>query len=95
MLTNDSGISLVFAAQIPDVNGIPIQLKDNLCNRLILSVSSAGTSEIVLDEKGAERLLGRGYLAAKPVSEPTIINGQVPFAKPKTLEALLSAIGIV
>jgi S-DNA-T family DNA segregation ATPase FtsK/SpoIIIE len=35
--------------------------------------------EIALGEKGAERLLGKGHLAAKLEGEPEIIFGQVPF----------------
>ena len=41
-----AGIHLIFAAQRPDVNVMPMQLRDNLGNRLILKVASVGTSEI-------------------------------------------------
>src|SRR5713226_8622870 len=43
-----AGISLVFAAQRPDANVMPMQLRANLGNRLILRVDSEGTSEIAL-----------------------------------------------
>lgn len=95
MKARPAGILLVFAAQRPDVSVMPIQLRDNLGNRHILRVSREGTSEILLGEKGAERLLGRGFLAAKLEGEPTNINGQVPFVKPETLQALVSVIGTV
>jgi S-DNA-T family DNA segregation ATPase FtsK/SpoIIIE len=72
-----AGIHLVFAAQRPDANVLPPQLRDNLGNRLILRVESQGTSEIALNEKGAEKLLGRGHLAARLNGE--IIYAQVPF----------------
>jgi S-DNA-T family DNA segregation ATPase FtsK/SpoIIIE len=74
-----AGISLVFAAQRPDANVMPMQLRANLGNRLVLRVDGEGTSEIALGEKGAERLLGKGHLAAKLEGEPGIIFGQVPF----------------
>jgi S-DNA-T family DNA segregation ATPase FtsK/SpoIIIE len=74
-----AGISLVFAAQRPDVNVMPMQLRENLGNRLILRVSAEGTSEIALGEKGAERLLGKGHMAAKLEGEPSIVLAQVPF----------------
>ena len=90
-----AGISLVFAAQRPDANVMPIQLRDNLGNRLILRVSSEGTSEIALGEKGAERLLGKGHLAAKLEGATAIIYGQVPFVRPDTLEEMVSAISKV
>ncbi len=74
-----AGISLVFAAQRPDANVMPMQLRANLGNRLVLRVDGEGTSEIALGEKGAERLLGKGHLAAKLEGESEIIFGQVPF----------------
>lgn len=73
-----AGIYLVFAAQRPDVNVMPMQLRANLGNRLILRVDSEGTSEIALGEKGAEQLLGRGHLLAKLEGAPTPIYAQVP-----------------
>lgn len=74
-----AGIFLIFAAQRPDGNVMPLQLRDNLGNRLILRVASEGTSEIVLGEKGAERLLGRGHLLAKLEGVSGLTLGQVPF----------------
>lgn len=74
-----AGISLVFAAQRPDVNVMPMQLRANLGNRLVLRVDGEGTSEIALGEKGAERLLGKGHLAAKLEGEQSVVHAQVPF----------------
>ena len=74
-----AGISLVFAAQRPDANVMPMQLRANLGNRLVLRVDGEGTSEIALGEKGAERLLGKGHLAAKLEGTSEIVYGQVPF----------------
>ncbi|MEV5029607.1 FtsK/SpoIIIE domain-containing protein [Paenibacillus sp. LPE1-1-1.1] len=74
-----AGIHLIFAAQRPDANVLPVQLRDNLGNRLILRVESVGTSEISLGEKGAEKLLGKGHLAARLQGEPNLIFAQVPF----------------
>jgi len=76
-----AGISLVFAAQRPDAHVMPMQLRANLGNRLVLRVDGEGTSEIALGEKGAERLLGKGHLAAKLEGEPGIVFGQVPFVE--------------
>jgi DNA segregation ATPase FtsK/SpoIIIE, S-DNA-T family len=74
-----AGIFLIFAAQRPDNTVFPIQMRDQLGNRLILQVQSKGTSEISLGEKGAERLLGRGHLLAKLGGEATPAFAQVPF----------------
>lgn len=86
-----AGIHLVFAAQRPDANVMPMQLRANLGNRLILRVDSEGTSEIALGEKGAERLLGRGHMIAKLEGEP-ICYGQVPFVDPSFMDHLVEAI---
>ncbi|MEC0238375.1 FtsK/SpoIIIE domain-containing protein [Paenibacillus dokdonensis] len=74
-----AGIHLIFAAQRPDANVLPVQLRDNLGNRLILRVESVGTSEISLGEKGAEKLLGKGHMVARLQGEAGLIYAQVPF----------------
>jgi S-DNA-T family DNA segregation ATPase FtsK/SpoIIIE len=87
-----AGISLVFAAQRPDANVMPMQLRANLGNRLVLRVDGEGTSEIALGEKGAERLLGKGHLAAKLEGESEIIFGQVPYVDAEFLSQAVAAI---
>ena len=87
-----AGISLVFAAQRPDANVMPMQLRANLGNRLVLRVDGEGTSEIALGEKGAERLLGKGHLAAKLEGEPEIIFAQVPFVDSEFLSQAVAAL---
>lgn len=74
-----AGIYLIFAAQRPDANVMPMQLRANLGNRLILRVDSTGTSEIALGESGAEQLLGRGHMIAKLDGEPGLQFAQVPY----------------
>lgn len=87
-----AGISLVFAAQRPDANVMPMQLRANLGNRLVLRVDGEGTSEIALGEKGAERLLGKGHLAAKLEGEPSVVFGQVPFVDGDFLGQMVDAL---
>lgn len=84
-----AGIFLVFAAQRPDNNVMPLQLRANLGNRLILRVDGEGTSEIALGERGAERLLGKGHLAAKLDGETSVITAQVPMIKVEELENIV------
>lgn len=75
-----AGIYLIFVAQRPDNHVFPMQLRSNLGNRLVLRVSDVGTSEIALRRKGAERLLGKGHLAAALEGESEeIIYAQIPF----------------
>lgn len=75
-----AGINLVFVTQRPDKDALPMQLRANLSNRLVLKVADKRNSILVLDEPGAERLLGRGHLAAKLSGEGDVILAQVPFA---------------
>ena len=88
-----AGISLVFAAQRPDANVMPMQLRSNLGNRLVLRVDGEGTSEIALGEKGAERLLGKGHIAAKLEGEPQLIFGQVPFVEDTFISSVVRTMG--
>lgn len=74
-----AGINLVLVTQRPDKDALPMQLRANLSNRLVLKVADKRNSELVLDEAGAERLLGRGHLAAKLSGEGKIVLAQVPF----------------
>jgi DNA segregation ATPase FtsK/SpoIIIE, S-DNA-T family len=87
-----AGMHLIFAAQRPDANVMPMQLRDNLGNRLILKVASVGTSEIALGVKGAEQLLGLGHLAARLSGEPAIIYAQAPFLSDEDIDAAVDAI---
>jgi S-DNA-T family DNA segregation ATPase FtsK/SpoIIIE len=76
-----AGIFLLFAAQRPDKDVMPMQLRSQLGNRLILKVDNAGTAEIAMGQKnsGAERLLGRGHMLAKTGDTPEPVFTQVPF----------------
>jgi S-DNA-T family DNA segregation ATPase FtsK/SpoIIIE len=86
-----AGIYLIFAAQRPDANVMPMQLRANLGNRLILRVDSEGTSEIALGQKGAERLLGKGHLLAKLEGE-NLCYAQVPFVRPAFMDEVVDLI---
>ena len=87
-----AGIYLVFGAQRPDALVMPMQLRANLGNRLILRVDSEGTSEIALGDKGAERLLGKGHMLAKLEGEREFCFAQVPFVDPAFADALVGVV---
>lgn len=87
-----AGIHLVFAAQRPEANVMPMQLRANLGNRLILRVDSEGTSELALGEKGAERLLGKGHLVAKVEGAVGLTYAQVPFASSDFIDRMVSTV---
>ena len=92
IMARAAGIFLFFAAQRPDANVMPMQLRANLGNRLVLRVDGEGTSEIALGEKGAERLLGKGHVAAKLEGENSIVTAQVPLITPSEIEIVISSI---
>lgn len=87
-----AGIHLIFAAQRPDKDVMPMQLRENLGNRLILKVASEATSKIALDRPGAELLLGKGHLAAKLNGEQGLIYAQAPFLSDDEIAAAVTAI---
>jgi len=89
-----AGIHLIFAAQRPDKDVMPMQLRENLGNRLILKVSSEATSKIALDRPGAELLLGRGHLAAKLNGEQGLVYAQAPFLSDDEITAAVMAISL-
>ncbi len=89
-----AGIHLFFAAQRPDKDVMPMQLRENLGNRLILKVASEATSRIALDRPGAEMLLGKGHLAAKLNGEQGLIFAQAPYLSDDDIVAAVEAIRV-
>ena len=83
------GIHLILATQKPTVDVITGLIKSNLPARLAFQVASRMDSRVVLDEGGAEKLLGNGDMLFLWPGTSTVIRGQGTFLADDEIQALV------
>jgi S-DNA-T family DNA segregation ATPase FtsK/SpoIIIE len=84
------GIHLVLATQSPRVDVITGMIKANVPSRIAFSVSSQTDSRVILDQNGAESLLGMGDMLFSPVGSSKLQRIQGAFIDEGQIEKLTS-----
>jgi S-DNA-T family DNA segregation ATPase FtsK/SpoIIIE len=84
------GIHLVLATQRPSANVITGIIKSNIPTRIAFMVASQIDSRIIIDETGAEKLLGRGDMLFAPGWDPHSIRIQGAFLSDEEVERIVA-----
>ena len=87
-----AGIHMILATQRPSVDVISGLIKANVPSRIAFAVSSGTDSRTILDENGAEKLLGRGDMLFKPIDENHPVRLQGSFISDDDVERIVSFI---
>ncbi|HGP9734599.1 TPA: DNA translocase FtsK [Streptococcus pneumoniae] len=87
-----AGIHMILATQRPSVDVISGLIKANVPSRVAFAVSSGTDSRTILDENGAEKLLGRGDMLFKPINENHPVRLQGSFISDDDVERIVNFI---
>jgi S-DNA-T family DNA segregation ATPase FtsK/SpoIIIE len=87
------GIHLVLATQKPTVDVITGLIKSNLPARICFQVASRTDSRVVLDEMGADKLLGNGDMLFLLPGTSTLLRGQGTYLSDDEINKVLDFVG--
>ncbi len=89
-----AGIHLVVATQRPSVNVITGVIKANISSRIAFKVNSGVDSRTILDQNGAEKLLGNGDMLYHPTGAPRPIRLQGCFVSDDDIESVTGFVSV-
>jgi DNA segregation ATPase FtsK/SpoIIIE, S-DNA-T family len=88
------GIHVILATQRPSTNVVTGLIKANLPTRVSFQVASKVDSRVVLDQNGAEKLLGSGDMLYLPPRTSMLVRAQGTFITDEEIKLVVSAVKI-